>query len=100
MPKFNVGLQPQVVAHPITKLSKRQLDRSIRKFAKYFNVDNNLESVVACAEWWGYSMGNSFSYVFMLLDGSEYSNMAFESTEMWDLAIASETDPTVVQIIK
>lgn len=99
MPKFNVGLQPQVVAHPITKLSKRQVDRAVRKFAKYFNVDNNLESVVACAEWWGYSMGNSFKYVFVVMDGSEYSNMAFDTTEMWDLAISSETDPTVVQII-
>jgi hypothetical protein len=99
MPKFNVGLQPQVVAVPITKLSKRQLDRSIKKFAKYFNVDNDLEAVVACAEWWGYSMGNSFKYIFVVMDGSEYSSMAFETTEMWDLAISSETDPTVVQII-
>ena len=99
MPKFNVGLQPQVVAVPITKLSKRQVDKAVRKFAKYFNVDNDLESVVACAEWWGYSMGNSFKYIFVVMDGSEYSNMAFDTTEMWDLAISSETDPTVVQII-
>lgn len=99
MPKFNVGVQPQVIAHRITKLNKRQLDRAIRKFAKYFNIDNNLEAVVACGEWWGYSMGNSFQHVFVVLDGSEYSKMGFDTTEMWDLAISSETDPTVVQVI-
>lgn len=98
--KFNPGLMPQVVAHPITRLSTRQVDRAMRKFAKYFNVDNDLEQVVACAEWWGYSVGNSFKYVFLVEDGSEYAKMAFTTPEMWDLAISNETDPQAVLIIK
>jgi hypothetical protein len=100
MSKFNPMLSPQVVAHPITKLSTRQVDRAIRKFAKYFNVDNTLEDVVAIAEYWGYSVGNSFNYVFLVEDHSEYSKMALETPEMWDLAIASETDSLTVKIIK
>ena len=98
-PKFNPGLSPQVVAHPITKLTTRQLDRAIKRLAKYFNVDNDLEHVVGIAEYWGYSIGNSFKYVFVVEDHSEYSKMAFDSPEMWDLAITSETDPLAVQII-
>jgi hypothetical protein len=100
MPKFNPGQSPQVVAYPIRKLTKRALDRAVRRFAKYFNVDNDLEGVVACAEWWGYSMGNSHNYVFMVEDHSEYAKMALESSEMWDLAISTETDRTAVLILK
>ena len=100
MSKFNPGLSPQVVAHPISKLSTRQVDRAIKRFSKFFGVDNTLEDVVAIAEYWGYSVGNSFNYVFLVEDHSEYAKMAFETPEMWDLAIASETDPTAVLIIK
>lgn len=100
MPKFNPGVMPQVVAHPIRKLKRRQLDRAIRKFAKYFNVDNSLEEVVACAEWWGYAVGNSHRFVFLVDEQSEYGKMALSTPEMWDLAIANETDPNAVLIIK
>lgn len=100
MSKFNPGLMPQIVAHPITKLTTRQLDRAIRKFAKYFNVDNDLDHVVSIAEWWGYTMGNSHKYVFVFDEQSEYGKMAFETPEMWDLAISSETDDQAVLIIK
>lgn len=98
--KFNPGLMPQVVAHPISKLTTRQVDRAVKKFAKYFNVDNDLDHVVGIAEWWGYTMGNSHKYVFVFDEQSEYGKMAFETPEMWDLAISAETDPDAVLIIK
>jgi hypothetical protein len=100
MPKLNPGLMPQVVAHPIRKLTKRALDRAIRKFAKFLNVDPSLEDVVAAGQWWGYSIGNSHRYVFMVDDHSDYAKMALDSSEMWDLAISAETDKTAVLIIK
>lgn len=97
--KFNPGLQPQLVAHRITKLSTRQLDRAIRRFAQYFNVDNDLEQVVACAEWWGYQVGNSHRYVFMVLEHTEYDSIAWSDPQMLDLAIDTETDPQAVLTI-
>ncbi len=99
MAKFNPGLQPQLVAHPISRLTTRQLDRAIKRFAKYFNVDNDLEQVVACAEWWGYQIGNSHNYVFMVLENTEYNNIAWSDPEILDLAISAETDTTAVLFI-
>lgn len=96
MAKFNPGMQPQLVAHKITKLTTRQLDRAIKRFATYFNVDNDLEQVIACAEWWGYQVGNSHRYVFMVQEGTEYNTIAWADPEMLDLAISSETDPQAV----
>lgn len=99
MSKFNPGLQPQLVAHKIGKLKRRQLDRAIKRFADYFNVDNDLEHVIACAEWWGYQIGNSHQYVFMVLEDTEYNTIAWSDPQMLDLAISSETDPNAVLII-
>lgn len=99
MAKFNPGLQPQLVAHKINRLTTRQLDRAIKRFANYFNVDNDLEQVVACAEWWGYQIGNSHNYVFMVLENTEYNNIAWSDPEILDLAISAETDPAAVLFI-
>jgi hypothetical protein len=99
MSKFNPGLQPQMVAHKIRRLKTRQLDRAIRRFADYFNVDNDLEEVVACGEWWGYQMGNSHRYVFMVQDGSEYASIAWSDPELLDLAISNETDNRAVLLV-
>ena len=99
MSKFNPGLQPQLVAHKIHRLRTRQLDRAIKRLANYFNVDNDLEQVVACAEWWGYQLGHTERYVFVVLDGTEYNTIAWADPDMLDLAIANETDTNAVLTI-
>ena len=100
MNKFNPGLVYQVVAFPITRLNKRQHSKAIKRFAKFFNVDNDIEHVIACAEWWGYTFGNSRKYIFIVEDHSDYAKMAIESPELWDLALESDTEPETVLIIK
>lgn len=97
--KFNPGLAPQVVAVPITKLTTRQLDRSIKKLAKFFNVDNSLEDVASIGEFHGYSLGSSRKFVFLVEDGSEFSNIAIDNPEIWDLAISSEDEPYAVVVL-
>lgn len=99
MNKFNPGLQPQLVAHRIRKLKTRQLDRAVKRFANYFNIDNDLEEVVACAEWWGYQIGNTERYVFMVLEHTEYNDIAWSDPAMLDLAISNETDNRAVKLI-
>ena len=98
--KFNPGMIYQVVAFPITRLSQRNVNKAIKRFSKFFNVDNDIEHVIACAEWWGYTFGNSRRYVFIVEDHSEYSKMAVEHPDIWDLALESETEPETVLIIK
>lgn len=100
MNKFNPGMPYQVVAFPIARLDNRNFRRAIKRFAKFFNVDNDVEHVIACAEWWGYTLGNSSRYIFIVEDYSEYSKIAYTSPELWDLALDTESEPETVLIIK
>lgn len=100
MAKFNPGMGYQVVALPITRLNNRAMKKAIKTFANYFNVDHDLEEVVACAEWWGYTMGNSPRHIFIVEDHSEYAQMAITSPDLWDLAIESEPEQDTVLILK
>lgn len=97
--KFNPALAPQVVAVPITKLTTRQLDRAVKKLAKYFGVDNDLEHVSSIGEFHGYSMGSSRKFVFLVEEDSEFNTIAIDSPEIWDLAISSEDEPYAVVVL-
>lgn len=100
MTKFNPGRVSQVVAYPITRLNTRNMNKAIKAFAKFFNVDNDPEEVIACAEWWGYTFGTSRKFVFIVEDGSEFSKMAVQHPEMWDLALSSDHETDSVLLIK
>lgn len=97
--KFNPGYTPQVVAVPTRKLTRRGLDKAIAKLAKYFNVDNDLEHVARIAEYYGYSLGTTDHFVFVVLDGSEFASIAVEHGEIWDLTVRSEEDRRAVVIL-
>lgn len=100
MAKFNPGMNYQVIAFRINRLNNRALRKATKRFAQFFNVENDLEEVVACAEWWGYTMGNSPKFIFIVEDHSEYSKMAINSPDLWDLALESEPEQDTVKIIK
>lgn len=100
MAKFNPGMGYQVIAIRINRLNTRAIKRATKKLAKFFNVDNSIEDVVSCAEWWGYTMGKSHKFIFVVEDHSDYSKMAINSPDLWDLALASEPEQDTVKIIK
>tara|TARA_R110001606_G_scaffold54737_1_gene134021 strand:+ start:2563 stop:2994 length:432 start_codon:yes stop_codon:yes gene_type:complete len=100
MAKFNPGMTYQVVAVPVSRLNNRAMKLATKKFAKFFNIDNDLNEVVNCAEWWGYTMGNSPKFIFIVEDHSEYSKMAIDSPDLWDLALESDPEQNTVKIIK
>jgi hypothetical protein len=100
MAKFNPGRVPQVVAYPITRLNQRNINKAIKAFSKFFNVDNDLEEVVSCAEWWGYTFGSSRKFVFLVEDGSEFAKMAVQAPEIWDLALSTDQETDSVLLIK
>lgn len=99
MRKFNPGYPPQVVAVPVRRLTRRNLDRAIKKLAKFFNVDNTLEHVSRFAEYHGYTLGSTDNFIFVVMDGSEFNDIAIENPEIWDLALRSEEDLEAVAII-
>jgi hypothetical protein len=99
MKKFNAGYTPQVVAIPIRKLTRRSLDRAIKKLARYFNVDNDLEHVSRFAEYHGYALGSNERFIFIVEEGSEFNDIAIENPEIWNLALLSEEDTDAVVMI-
>jgi hypothetical protein len=99
MRKFNPGFPPQIVAVSVRRLTRRRLDRAIKKFARFFNVDNDLEQVSRFAEYYGYTLGTTENFVFIVLDGSEFNDIAIENPEILELAIHSEKDLEAVAIL-
>lgn len=99
MKKFNPGYAPQVVAVPVSRLTRRNLDLAIKKLARYFNVDNDLEQVARIAEYYGYSLATTDRFVFVIEDGSEFSDIAIEHSTIFELAIREEKDPRAVAIL-
>jgi hypothetical protein len=99
MRKFNPGYSPQVIAVPVSKLTRRNLDKAIKKLATYFNVENDLEQVARIAEYYGYSLATTDRFVFVIEDGSEFSDIAVEHATILELAIREEKDPRTVVIL-
>lgn len=99
MRKFNPGYSPQVVAVPVRKLTRRRLDRAIKKLARYYNVENNLEQVARFGEYYGYSLATTDHYVLMIEEGSEFSDIAIEHSPILELAIREERDGHAVVIL-
>jgi len=99
MAKFNPGMQYQVVAVAVTRLDKRNTKRAVKKFAAFFNVNKDIEEVIVCAEWWGYSFGTSSRFMFIVETHSDYAKMAQNTPDLWDLAVESDTEPFTVLII-
>jgi hypothetical protein len=99
MRKFNPGYSPQVVAVPVRKLTRRRLDRAIKKLARYFNVENNLEQVARFGEYYGYSLATTDHFVFMVEEGSEFADIAIEHNSILELAIREERDGYAVVIL-
>lgn len=98
MRKFNPGYPPQVVAVPVRRLTRMNMDKGIKKLAEYFGVDNDLEHVSRIAEWHGYSLGTTDRFVFVVEDGSEFADIAIQHSEILELALREETTDAVVML--
>ena len=99
MRKFNPGYSPQVVAVPVSKLTRRNLDQAIKKLSRYFSVENDLEQVARVGEYYGYSLATTDRFVFLIEDGSEFSDIAVEHATILELAIREERDSRAVVIL-
>jgi hypothetical protein len=99
MRKFNPGYAPQVIAVPVRKLTRRRLDRAIKKLARYFRIENDLEQVARYGEYYGYSLATTDHFVFLIEEGSEFLDIAVEHSSILELAIREERDKYAVVIL-
>ena len=99
MRKFNPARMPDVVIVRTRKVTKRGLDRAVRKFAKFFNVDNDLEHVIDFARMFDMTFGTSDMFVFLVSDGSSFDRIAIKNPEIFDLAVIEEDDRNVVVVL-
>lgn len=99
MRKFNPAMCPDVIAIPTRRVTKRGLDRAVRKFAKFFNVDNDLDHVIEIGRMFDYSFGTSDRFVFLVADGSAFDKIAIDSPQFFDVAVIEESDCNVVVVL-
>jgi hypothetical protein len=99
MRKFNPGLPPQLVAVPVRRLNRRNLDKAIKKLSRYFQVENDLEQVARIGEYYGYSLATTDQFVFIVEEGSEFADIAVEHSPILELAIREERDGHAVVIL-
>jgi hypothetical protein len=99
MRKFNAGLDTQFIGVFIPTMKPKHFDRAVKKFAKFFNVDNTLEDVVAFAEWNDYTLGTTDSMIFVVLNGSDYADIALLTPTILELSVRNEHDNNVVVVL-
>lgn len=99
MRKFNPARMPEVVAVKTRKITKRNLDKAVRKFAKFFNVDNDLDHVIDFARMFDMTFGTSDTFVFLVADDSGFDRIAINSPQIFDVAVIEENDRNVVVIL-
>lgn len=95
-PRFNPALPPHVVAHRISKLTTRNLDRAIKKFSDFFYVDNDLHHVIMISEWYNFSLSHSDNYVFIVDNQSEYSEIALSQPDVFQLLIENDNEENTI----
>jgi hypothetical protein len=90
---------PEVVAVKCKKVTTRNLDKAVRKFAKFFNVDNNLDHVIDFGRMFDMSFGTSDTFVFLVADDSAFDKIAINSPQIFDVAVIEENDRDVVVVL-
>ena len=99
MRKFNPARMPEVVAVKCKKITTRNLNKAVSKFAKYFNVDNDLDHVIDLARMFDLSFGTSDTFVFLVADDSAFDRIAINSPQIFDVAVIEENDRDVVVVL-
>jgi hypothetical protein len=99
MRKFNAGLETQAVVVFVKNMKSRNFSKALSKFARFFNVDDTLEDVIAIADWYGYTLGTADNMVFVVADGSEYGEMALLTPSILELSVRNEHDKNVVVVL-
>ena len=97
--KFNPARMPEVVAVPTRKKTRRAVDKAVRKFAKFFNVDATFEDVIEFGGLFDYEFTTSGKFVLFIEANSGYDRIAMRSPEVLDLAIVNETDTAIVVVL-
>lgn len=100
MRKFNPARIPEVLAVKCTKITRRNLDKAVAKFAKFFNVDADLDHVIDFGRMFDMSFGTSDTFVFLVSDGSAFDKIAINSPQIFDVAVIEENDRDVVVVLK
>ena len=99
MKKFNAGRETQFIGVFIPNMKPKHFDRAIKKLAKFFNVDNTIEDVVAFAEWNDYTLGTTDTMIFVVLNGTEYGEIALLTPSILELSVRNEHDNSVVVVL-
>lgn len=99
MRKFNPARMPEVVVVKANKVTRRALDKAVRKFAKFFNVDNDLDHVIDFARMFDMTFGTSDRFIFLVADDSSFDRIAIDNPQIFDLAVIEENDRNVVVVL-
>ncbi len=99
MRKFNPARMPEVVAVKCKKITTRNLDKAVRKFARFFNVDSDLDHVIDFGRMFDMTFGTSDTFIFLVSDGSGFDRIAINSPQIFDVAVIEENDHDVVVVL-
>lgn len=99
MRKFNPARMPEVIAVPAGKKTRRAVDKAVRKFAKFFNVDATLEDVIDFAGLFEYEFAVSDRFILLVETESGFGRILYRSPKLLDLAVSSESDTAVVAVL-
>jgi hypothetical protein len=100
MRRFDFRNQPVVITTKLRNSSERELHKAVKKFCKYFGVENSMLSLLQAADYHGYVMGIVDDYAYIIQEESDLDNASFEDPEFWRMTLESEPDELIVQRIK